>query len=69
VAHIRTQIAIVGFWQNAHQQNPLRKWVFQYLDGQQVGGHDLFELERLPRIADSIVDLARANHAKLITKE
>ena len=59
VAHIRTDIAVVGFWQNAYAQGVLRRWVVQHLDGQQVDGYDLFSLDRLPEVADKVVELAR----------
>jgi type I restriction enzyme R subunit len=66
VAHIRQEIGVVGFWQNAYAQDLLRKWVVQHLDGQQVDGDDLFKLDRLPELADRVVELARANHSKLV---
>ena len=65
VAHVRSEISVVGFWQNPYAQDVLRKWVVQHLDGQQVDGHDLFQLDRLPELADHVVELARVNHAKL----
>jgi type I restriction enzyme R subunit len=67
VAHVRRELAVVGFWQNAYAQDVLRKWVVQHLDGQQVDGHDLFELDRLSELADRVVELARANHSKLVS--
>jgi type I restriction enzyme, R subunit len=66
VEHLRHEIGVVGFWQNAYAQDVLRKWVVQHLDGQQVDGQDLFKLDRLSEVADRVVELARANHAKLI---
>jgi len=57
----------VGFWQNAYARDLLRKWVVQHLDGQQVDGEDLFHLDSLPELADSVVELARANHARLVS--
>jgi type I restriction enzyme R subunit len=66
VAHMRSEIGVVGFWQNAYAQGVLRRWVVQHLDDQQVDGHDLFLLDRLPEVADKVVELARANHAKLV---
>ena len=66
VAHLRREIAVVGFWQNTYAQDVLRKWVVQHLDGQQVDGRDLFKLDRLSEVADRVVELARANHSKLV---
>ena len=66
VAHLRSEIGVVGFWQNTYAQDVLRKWVVQHLDGQQVDGHDLFKLDRLSHVADRVVELAKANHSKLV---
>jgi type I restriction enzyme R subunit len=66
VAHLRNEIGVVGFWQNMYAQDVLRKWVVQHFDGQQVDGHDLFKLDRLSEVADRVVELAKANHAKLV---
>ena len=68
VAHLRREISVVGFWQNTYAQDVLRKWVVQHLDGQQVDGHDLFKLDRLSEVADRVVELARANHSKLVAR-
>lgn len=38
-----------------------RKWLVQYLDGR-----DVVPLDRLQEVADRIVELAKANHAKLV---
>jgi type I restriction enzyme R subunit len=66
VAHVRREIGVIGFWQNSYAQEVLRKWVVQHLDAQQVDGHDLFKLDRLPEVADRVVELAKANHATLV---
>ena len=66
MAHLRREIGVVGFWQNTYAQDVLRKWVVQHLDGQQVDGHDLFKLDRLSELADRVVELAKANHSKLV---
>ena len=57
----------MGFWQNSYAQDLLRKWVVQHLDGQQVDGQDLFRLDSLPELADRVVELARANHSRLVS--
>jgi type I restriction enzyme R subunit len=67
VEHLRREIGVVGFWQNVYAQDVLRKWVVQHLDGQQVDGHDMFKLERLSEVADRVVELAKANHLKLVS--
>jgi hypothetical protein len=43
--------------------------VVQHLDGQQLNGHDLFQLDRLSELADRVVELARANHSKLVSAQ
>jgi type I restriction enzyme, R subunit len=68
VAHLRREISVVGFWQNTYAQGVLRKWVVQHLDGQQVDGRDLFKLDRLSEVADRVVELARANHNRLVAE-
>jgi len=60
------KIGVVGFWQNTYAQEVLRRWVVQHLDGQQVDGHDLFRLDRLSEVADRVVELAKANHSRLV---
>jgi len=60
VEHIQQEIRLVGFWQNAHAQTVLRKWIVQYLDAK-----DVLPIERLQEVADRIVELAKANHGKL----
>lgn len=60
VEHIQQEIRLVGFWQNAHAQTVLRKWIFQYLDAK-----DVLPIERLQEVADRVVELAKANHGKL----
>lgn len=64
-AHIRGEIVAVGFWQNAHAQDTLRRWVVQHLDSQMVDGTDLFALDRVGVLADQVVEVARANRAVL----
>ncbi len=61
VAHVRQEIALKDFWKNAHAQEVLRKSVFQMLDDE-----DILPLERLGAVADRILELAKANHAKLV---
>jgi type I restriction enzyme R subunit len=60
VEYIQQEIRLVGFWQNAHAQTVLRKWIFQYLDAK-----DVLPIERLQEVADRVVELAKANHGKL----
>lgn len=61
VDHIRQEIRLVGFWQNPHAQEVLRRWVVQFLDDR-----DLIPWDRLPKASDRVVELAKVNHPKLI---
>jgi type I restriction enzyme R subunit len=61
VGHIRQEIGIVGFWSNAHAQDVLRKWIVGSLDA-----HDLLPFARLPEVADRLMEVAKANHPRLI---
>jgi type I restriction enzyme R subunit len=60
VEHVQQEIRLVGFWENPHAQTVLRKWILQYLDAK-----DVLPIERLPEVADRLVELAKANHRKL----
>jgi len=65
VTHIKSEITIVGFWHNAYAQNMLRSWVATRLAEPMVDGADLFDFARTSPVADRLVELARANHARL----
>jgi type I restriction enzyme, R subunit len=60
VDHIQQEIRLVGFWQNAHAQEVLHRWLVQFLDDQ-----DLLPFDRLSHAADRLVELAKANHIRL----
>jgi type I restriction enzyme R subunit len=61
VDHIQQQIGLVGFWSRAQAQEGLRSWIFQTLDDA-----DLLALERLAPVSDKLMELARANHQRLV---
>ncbi len=50
----------------AHPQAESCNPVFRWTGSKRGDGHDLFSLDRLPEVADKVVELARANHAKLV---
>ena len=58
---IREEVRRVDFWRNAHAQNMLRARIIRYLDD-----HDVAPFAQQEQIADSMVDLARTLHARLI---
>jgi type I restriction enzyme R subunit len=60
VDHIRQQIRMVDFWRTPHLQGELRGWIMQYLDQQ-----DVVPFERQAALADRIMELAKALHARL----
>jgi len=60
VEHIQQEIRIVGFWRKAQAQEALRNWIVQFLDD-----HDVLEYDRLPEVADRLVELAKANQYRL----
>ncbi len=61
VDHIRQEIALVGFWQRSPAREALRGWIFQTLDGA-----DVLPFERLEPVADRLMELAEANHHRLV---
>ncbi len=61
VDRIRQEIQIVDFWRNTYQQNRMRSWIVDFLDG-----NDLVPFERQPEVADVIVQLARNRHQYLV---
>jgi type I restriction enzyme, R subunit len=66
VAHIKAEISLVGFWHNPYAQNALRAGVATRLAEPMIDGADLFDFERTTPVADRLVELATANHARLV---
>ncbi len=60
VDHIRQQISMVDFWRTPHLQGALRGWILQYLDQQEI-----VPFERQAALADRLMELAKALHARL----
>ncbi len=60
VDHIRQQIRMVDFWRTPHLQGELRGWILQYLDQR-----DAVPFERQAALADRLMELAKALHARL----
>lgn len=65
MTHIKAEITLVGFWHNAYAQNLLRSWVATRLAEPMIDGQDLFDFARTTPVADRVVELAQANHARL----
>jgi type I restriction enzyme R subunit len=66
VREIWAEIGLVGFWQNPHAQNTLRSRLATRLAEPMVNGDDLFDFARTTALADRLVELAKANHARLV---
>jgi type I restriction enzyme, R subunit len=58
---IRAEVGVVGFWKNAHAQEVLRGAVFTFLDD-----HEIVPFDSADAVADRLLELAKANHARLI---
>ena len=67
VTHIKAEIGLVGFWHNTYAQNTLRAWVATRLAEPMIDGEDLFDFTRTTPVADRLVELAKANHVRLVT--
>ena len=63
---IWAEIGLVGFWQNPHAQNTLRSRLATRLAKPMIDGDDLFDFTRTTALADRLVELAKANHARLV---
>ena len=68
VSHIKAEIGLVGFWHNSYAQNSLRAWVATQLAAPLIDGEDLFDFTRITPVADLVVELAKANHARLVAR-
>jgi len=66
VTHIKAEISLIGFWHNTYAQNTLRAWVATQLAEPMIDGADLFDFDRTTPVADRVVELAKANHARLV---
>ena len=61
VEHVQQEIDIVGFWAKAQARDTLRSWIFMTLDDASV-----VPFERLDAMADKLMELAQANHHRLV---
>ncbi|ABD13361.1 helicase, type I site-specific restriction-modification system restriction subunit [Frankia casuarinae] len=67
VDHLCREIGRVHFWGNAHAQQRLHSWITVAVSDVSIDGDDLFDQDRAEAIADQIVELARHNHAAVVT--
>jgi len=61
VDHISKEIVHVDFWRSRVAQDELRGWIVRFLDER-----GLIPLDKLPEVADRIVQTAKHNHARLV---
>jgi type I restriction enzyme, R subunit len=61
VASIRSEVSVVGFLKNMHAQTVLRGAIFTFLDD-----HEIVPFDSADAVADRLLELAKANHAKLV---
>ena len=66
VTRIKAEISLVGFWHNAYAQGTLRAWLATRLAEPMIDGEDLFDFAHTTPLADRLVELAKANHSRLI---
>jgi len=57
---LRDEVSNVGFWKSAPRQEELRGQLFMFLDE-----HAIVDFDRAEATADRLMELAKANHAKL----
>jgi type I restriction enzyme, R subunit len=58
---VRDAVSTVGFWKNAPRQEELRGKLFMFLDE-----NEIVDFDRADAIADRLMELAKANHSKLV---
>ena len=61
---LRDDVSIVGFWKNATRQEELRARLFMFLDE-----NEIVDFDRCDAVADRLMELAKANHGKLLREE
>lgn len=65
---IRDDIRLVGFWDNPHKREQLRRAVIARLDDSRLeDGSDLFKYAMLRPLADRLLELAKHNHHRLVS--
>ena len=61
VKHISKEISHVDFWRSRVAQQELRGWIVEFLDF-----HEMVPFDKLPEIADRIIQTAKHNHSRLV---
>jgi type I restriction enzyme, R subunit len=63
VDHITQELQMVGFWEKSKAQENLTSYIFNELDRT-----DLFDFDQCDEIAEKLLNLAKANHDKLVNR-
>ncbi len=64
---IKDDVRLVGFWDNAHKRDQLRREIIHRLDQTRLeDGSDLFDYEWLRPLTDRLIELAKRNHPRLV---
>ncbi len=61
VDHVKQEISLQDFWRRRQAQNLLRTWIINDIDDR-----DLFPYEKIHRIADRFMELAKTLHVRLV---
>ena len=61
LAHLAQEIRAVDFWRNLQAQNILRGWLIRFLDD-----NEIVPFETVERVADRLMELAKAKHSQLV---
>jgi type I restriction enzyme, R subunit len=65
---IKDDVRLVGFWDNAHKREQLRRAVIHRLDDTRLeDGSDLFDYTWLRPLADRLLELAKHNHHRMVS--
>ena len=63
---VKADVRLVGFWDNAHKREQLRRTIIHRLDETRLeDGSDLFDYAWLRPLADRLIELAKHNHHQL----
>lgn len=62
VEYLAQEVSIVDFWNRVQAREDLRKWIVRTLDDA-----NLFRYERIQAVADRLMELAHANHKRLVS--
>lgn len=62
VEHLAQEVSIVDFWNRVQAREDLRRWIVRTLDDA-----DVLPFEKIQPVADRLMELAKANHLRLVS--